>query len=93
MINRQRNDKCGSDPYLTFDLDGFDSSVMPATGTPEPGGLFWDDVIPIIKEVAKVSKIVGADVVELAPMENLHASDFLAAKLCYKILSYSLDQK
>ncbi|MCP5381568.1 MAG: agmatinase [Kordiimonadaceae bacterium] len=81
----------GKTVYLTFDLDGFDSSVMPATGTPEPGGLFWDDVIPIIKAVAKESKIVGADVVELAPMENLHASDFLAAKLCYKILSYCLD--
>ncbi|MEZ5758539.1 MAG: agmatinase [Emcibacteraceae bacterium] len=83
----------GKNVYLTFDLDGFDSSVMPATGTPEPGGLFWDDVIPIIKAVAKESNIVGADVVELAPMENLHASDFLAAKLCYKILSYSLNQK
>jgi len=78
--------------YLSFDLDGFDGSVMPATGTPEPGGLFWDDVIPIIKAAAKEGTIVGADVVELAPMEKYHAPDFLAAKLCYKILSYALNK-
>ncbi|WP_169568344.1 agmatinase [Sneathiella limimaris] len=76
--------------YLTFDLDGFDSSVMPATGTPEPGGVFWDDAIEIIRGASKVGTIVGADINELAPMENFHAPDFLAAKLAYKILSYSL---
>lgn len=81
----------GKDIYLTFDVDGFDSSVMPATGTPEPGGLFWNDVLPIIKEVAKVGNIVGADVNELAPKENLHFCDFLTAKLIYKILSYKFD--
>ena len=74
--------------YLTFDLDGFDSSLMPATGTPEPGGLFWSDAVRILKTVFKNSNVVGADVNELAPNPHLHACDFLAAKLVYKILSY-----
>jgi len=74
--------------YLTFDLDGFDSSLMPATGTPEPGGLFWNDAVKVLKIIFKNSTVVGADVNELAPKKNLHACDFLAAKLVYKILSY-----
>ncbi len=53
--------------YITFDVDGFDSSIMPATGTPEPGGLFWEDVLPIIKKVCQISNVVGADINELAP--------------------------
>ena len=76
------------DVYLTFDLDGFDSSLMHATGTPEPGGLFWPDAMRILKTVFKNSNVVGADVNELAPNPHLHACDFLAAKLVYKILSY-----
>jgi len=80
----------GRHVYLTFDLDGFDASLMAATGTPEPGGFFWDDAIDIIREAAAVSTLVGADVVELAPRQELHACDFLAAKLCYKILNYAL---
>ncbi len=76
--------------FITFDIDGFDSSLMQATGTPEPGGMFWYDAINIIKEASKVCKIVGADVVELAPQKALHSCDFLTAKLCYKILSYAL---
>jgi len=76
--------------FITFDIDGFDSSLMQATGTPEPGGMFWCDAINIIKEASKFSKIVGADVVELAPQKALHSCDFLTAKLCYKILSYAL---
>jgi len=76
--------------YLTVDVDGFDASVMPATGTPEPGGLFWDDVIPIIKAASACATIVGADINELAPRPELHACDFLAAKLAYKILNFSL---
>lgn len=79
----------GKNVYVTFDIDGLDASLMPATGTPEPGGLFWDDVMPIIREVAKVSNFVGADVNELAPRKELHSCDFLAAKLAYKILSYA----
>ncbi len=77
----------GRPVFLTFDLDGFDSSLMQATGTPEPGGMMWDDALDIIREAAKICNIVGADVVELAPVKAFHSCDFLAAKLCYKILS------
>lgn len=81
----------GSGPvYVTFDVDGFDSSVMPATGTPEPGGLFWHEVMETLHHVSKTAHIVGADVVELAPRAGLHACDFVAAKLCYKIMNYAL---
>ncbi|OHC74655.1 MAG: agmatinase [Rhodospirillales bacterium RIFCSPLOWO2_12_FULL_58_28] len=78
----------GRPVYLTFDLDGFDSSLMPATGTPEPGGLLWDDVLPIIRGVCRTANVVGADICELAPIDGLHSCDFLAAKLAYKILTY-----
>lgn len=81
----------GRPVYLTIDVDGFDSSLMPATGTPEPGGLFWNDAINIIEAVARCTTIVGADIVELAPSESLHACDFLAAKLGYRILSAACD--
>ena len=74
--------------YLTVDLDGFDPAYMPATGTPEPGGLDWYQVTSLIRAVAKEKKIVAADVVELLPQHGDHASDFLAAKLVYKILGY-----
>ena len=75
--------------YLTFDVDGFDSALMPATGTPEPGGLWWDETMTIIRAAARSAPIIGADVVELAPRPGLHSCDFLAAKLVYKILGYS----
>ena len=74
--------------YLTFDVDGLDSSIMPATGTPEPGGLFWDETLNIIKIAAKNSKIVGADINELSPIKGFNSFNFLVAKLAYKILSY-----
>jgi agmatinase len=74
--------------YLTFDVDGFDSSIMPATGTPEPGGLLWDETLEIIKIAIKNSKIVGADINELAPIKGFNSYNFLVAKLAYKILSY-----
>lgn len=80
----------GRNIYLTFDLDGFDSSLMPSTGTPEPGGVFWADAIAIIKAASEVGTIVGADINELAPIKTLHGPDFLAAKLAYKIMNYSL---
>ncbi|MEM9495243.1 MAG: agmatinase [Pseudomonadota bacterium] len=76
--------------YLTFDVDGFDASLMPATGTPEPGGLFWDDAMAIIDAAAKAGRIVGADVNELAPIDGFHAPNFVAAKLAYKILNAAL---
>ena len=74
--------------YITFDVDGFDSSVMPATGTPEPGGIFWDEALEIIRIACKNSRIVGADVNELAPIKGFNSYNFLVAKLVYKILSY-----
>ena len=73
--------------YLTFDVDGLDSSIMPATGTPEPGGLLWDEALNVIKIAAKNSNIVGADVNELAPIKGFSSYNFLVAKLVYKILS------
>ena len=73
--------------YLTFDVDGFDASLMPATGTPEPDGLFWNDALEIILAASQVGTIVGADINELAPIPHFHSCDFLAAKLAYKILS------
>ena len=79
--------------YITFDVDGFDASIMPATGTPEPGGLLWEDVLPIIKEVCKISNIVGADINELAPIKNFDSYNFLVAKLAYKILAYTFHFK
>ena len=74
--------------YLTFDVDGLDSSIMPATGTPEPGGLLWDETLKIIKIAMKNSKVVGADINELAPIKGFNSYNFLVAKLAYKILSY-----
>ena len=76
--------------YLTFDVDGFDASIMPATGTPEPGGLFWDETLNIIKIAAKNSNIVGADINELSPIKGLNSCNFFVAKLAYKILSYNI---
>lgn len=74
--------------YLTIDLDVFDPSELPSTGTPEPGGLGWYEVLDLIRTVSENSSIVGFDVVELCPDKNAPASDFLAAKLIYKTLSY-----
>jgi agmatinase len=79
--------------YLTIDLDGFDPSLVPATGTPEPGGLDWHQVTSLIRAVASRKQIVGMDVVELLPQPGHHASDFLAAKLVYKCLGYIFCQK
>ena len=79
--------------YITFDVDGFDASIMPATGTPEPGGMLWEDVLPIIKKVCQISNVVGADINELAPIKNFDSYNFLVAKLAYKILSYAFEFK
>ena len=79
--------------YLTFDVDGLDSSIMPATGTPEPGGLFWDETLNIIRIASKNSNIVGADINELSPIKNFNSYNFLVAKLAYKILSYKFLSK
>jgi agmatinase len=74
--------------YVTIDLDGFDPSLVPATGMPEPGGLDWHQVTSLLRAVAGSKKIVGMDVVELLPQPGDHASDLLAAKLVYKALGY-----
>jgi agmatinase len=74
--------------YITICLDGFDPSIMPAVGTPEPGGLGWYDVLRIVQRVAETRHIVGFDVVELFPIPGNVAPDFLAAKLVYKVLGY-----
>lgn len=85
--------KLGKRVYITFDLDAFDSSVMPSTGTPEPGGLFWHQATKLLKKVAEKKHITGCDVMELCPIKGLKAPDFLAAKLIYKILSYTYSQE
>lgn len=74
--------------YITIDLDVFDPSIMSSTGTPEPGGLLWYEVLALLKAVCRRRTVVGFDVVELCPVETNWAPDFLAAKLIYKVLSY-----
>lgn len=72
--------------YLTLDLDVFDPSIMPATGTPEPNGLSWRDVTLFLAAVSRQARIVGFDVVELAPLPGIVAPDFLTAKLIYHVM-------
>jgi len=79
--------KLGEEVYVTIDLDVFDAGIMPSTGTPEPGGLGWYDVLGLLREVAKHKSVVGFDVVELCPGDD-KAPDFLAAKLIYSFLSH-----
>lgn len=78
----------GRHVYITIDLDAFDPSIMPSTGTPEPGGLLWNETLDLLKMVFSNCYVVGFDIVELAPMKGLTAPDFMAAKLYYKLLSY-----
>ncbi len=79
---------CGNDVFITFDLDALDPSILPSTGTPEPGGLFWYETMDFLKRVFEERNVVGFDIVELCPNEADKSSDFLAAKLYYKMLSY-----
>ena len=78
--------------YLTIDLDAFDPSIMPSTGTPEPGGLLWYPVMKLLEMVVRHKRVVAVDVVELCPNENNKAPDFLAAKMIYQILSNIFSQ-
>lgn len=80
--------KLSQNVYVTIDLDVFDPSIMPSTGTPEPGGLFWYDVLGLMRTVFENFHVVGFDLVEMCPDERNKAPDFLAAKLIYKLLSY-----
>lgn len=83
-------DSLGTNVYVSIDADVFDPSVMPAVGTPEPGGLGWEEVISIMRAVADARTIVGLDLVELAPIPGLIYPEFTAAKLLYKTWSYAL---
>lgn len=74
--------------YITLDLDVFDPSIMPATGTPEPGGMLWNTTIQYLRKVFEQKNVLGFDIVELAPIEGLSAPQFMTAKLYYKMLSY-----
>lgn len=76
------------DVYVTIDLDGFDPSLVPSVGTPEPGGLSWEEVLALLRRVTLRRNVVAADVVELAPVDGHHASDFVAARLVYKLIGY-----
>ena len=78
--------------FVTFDLDGLDPSVLPATGTPEPGGLDWYEAVDLLRAVSDRSRIVGFDVVELAPLPGHVASDFLAARLVYRLAGLALSR-
>lgn len=80
----------GRPVYITFDIDGLDGAVMPATGTPTPGGMSYLHALAILRRACEAGQVVGADLVELAPMPGLHACDFLAAQLAYKMMSYAL---
>ncbi|MDD5382318.1 MAG: agmatinase [Candidatus Margulisbacteria bacterium] len=81
-------DQLGKNVYITIDVDVFDPSVIPATGTPEPGGMFWYEVLDILSRVCRDKNVIGFDVVELAPRKGDIASDFTIAKLVYKTMGY-----
>jgi agmatinase len=78
----------GENVYISFDVDGFDPSLVPSTGTPEPGGLQWYPVMKLLRRVFTERNVVSADIVELAPIPGLSAPDFLVAKLAYKMIGY-----
>ncbi|WP_412559926.1 agmatinase [Winogradskyella sp. MIT101101] len=86
-------DQMTDNVFITFDLDALDPSIMPSTGTPEPGGLLWYETLDFLKQVFEEKNVVGFDIVELCPNENDKSSDFLAAKLYYKMLSYKFQDQ
>jgi len=77
--------------FISFDVDAFDPSIMPSSGTPEPGGLLWWPTLKILKQVFQTKNVIGADIVELVPNSQLHHPDFLVAKLVYKMIGYKFD--
>ena len=81
-------EKLTANVYVTFDVDGLDPSIMPATGIPEPNGLLWQETINLFHKLGKRKNVVGCDVVELAPMEGVHHPDLLTAKLVSKMINY-----
>ena len=78
----------GDTVYITIDVDGMDPAIMPATGTPEPGGLSWYEMLTLLRAVISARRVVGCDVVELSPLPGMIAPNFLCAKLVYKVLTY-----
>lgn len=78
----------GEQVYITIDVDGMDPAIMPATGTPEPGGLSWYELLSLLRATISARKVVGCDIVELSPLPGVAAPNFLCAKLVYKILTY-----
>jgi agmatinase len=83
----------GRPVYISFDIDALDAAVMPATGTPTPGGLAYWQALAIVRRACEVGNVVGADLVEFAPIKGFHAYDYTAAAVAYKLLSYSLATK
>ena len=81
------------DVYITIDIDVLDPSIMPATGTPEPGGIYWKDILRLVRAVSSRCRVRGFDVVELSPIPGMVAPDFLAAKLVYRIIGYLTETK
>lgn len=82
-------EKLSDDVYVTFDVDGFDPSIMPSTGTPEPNGLHWAETTQLLRRIGTEKRIVGFDVVELAPVKGVPHPDLTAARLTYKIMNYA----
>ncbi|MEK6942459.1 MAG: agmatinase [Nanoarchaeota archaeon] len=80
--------RLSNDVYITFDVDGLDPSIMPSTGTPEPGGLSYYQTMRFLKKVFEKKNVVGCDLVELAPIKNLHAPDFMCSRIVYKMIGY-----
>lgn len=76
--------------YLTIDVDGLDPAIIPATGTPEPDGLTWNETLEIVRTISRCAQIIGLDCVELAPAAGQHAADFATAKLLYKVITYAV---
>jgi agmatinase len=83
-------DTLGPEVFVTFDLDALDPGIVPATGTPEPGGLDWFEAVDLLRAVSERARIVGFDIVELAPIPGQVASDFLAARLAYRLIGLAL---
>ena len=81
--------KLTDEVYVTFDVDFFDGSLVPGTGTPEPGGGTYDQALAILRRISSERRIIGADVVEHAPLAGNRAPDFMIAKLCYKLIGYA----
>lgn len=85
--------RLGENVYITFDVDGLDPSIMPSTGTPEPNGLYWSETMHLLRKIGEQRRIIGCDVVELAPVKGMTHPDLTAAKLVYKMMNYAFMQK